>query len=177
MKLPASAMPKLGLDESLRETVERARKVTSLIARRRAERSLAGALRRVNLVTLATRIENVRTTGLGDPRRLHEAERWRTRLLEDEGGAAAFHAAFPDADHSGLSQQLAEARRERNGGKPPGAGRALFRRISATLEADAAATAAAAQAAAEAAEEAGDQADDDDDATTDDDDDDARKES
>jgi ribosome-associated protein len=154
MKLPASALPKLGLDEDLRETVERARKVTSLIARRRAERSLAGALRRVNLVTLATRIENVRATGLGDPRRLHEAERWRTRLIEEEGSAAAFHAAFPDADHSGLSQQIADARRERNGGKPPGAGRALFRRISFTLGADATAKEAAAEAAAEAAEQA-----------------------
>lgn len=155
MKLPASALPKLGLDEDLREVVERARAVTSLIARRRAERSLAGALRRVNLVTLATRIENVRATGLGDPRRLHEAERWRTRLIEDETGAAAFHAAFPTADHSGLSQQIADARRERlPGGKPPGAGRALFRRISSVLEADAAAKEAAAEEAAEAAEEA-----------------------
>lgn len=165
MKLPASALPKLGLDESLRETVERARKVTSLIARRRAERSLAGALRRVNLVTLATRIENVRATGLGDPRRLHEAERWRTRLIDEDGGAAAFHAAFPEADHSGLSQQIADARRERMSGKPPGAGRALFRRISSTLEADAAAKDAAAEAAEEAAVEDNDRGSDEHNAT------------
>jgi ribosome-associated protein len=135
MKLPASALPKLGLDEDLREALARARAVTSMIARRRAERSLAGALRRVDLPSLAARIANVRATGMSEPRRLHAAERWRERLLDDEAGVAAFFAAFPTADHSGLSQQLADARRERKTGKPPGAARALFRRIIAVLEA------------------------------------------
>jgi len=46
MKLPAPALKTLELDEELRETSERARAVTAHIARRRAERTLAGKLRR-----------------------------------------------------------------------------------------------------------------------------------
>lgn len=153
MKLPASSLAKLNLDEDLRDAVERARAVTSMIARRRAERTVAAALRRVDLAALAARIANVRATGLGDPQRLHAAERWRERLIDQADGLAAFHAAYPRADHAGLAQQVADARRERSGGKPPGAARALFRRISAVLE-DAATAAEVAAREAEDAEPA-----------------------
>lgn len=135
MKLPPSALSKLGLDESLRDAVVRARAVTAQVARRRAERSLAGALRRVDLEELARRLDNVRATGLGEPQRLHQAERWRTRLLEEEGGPEAFRAAFPTANLLPLPRLLEAARSERATGKPPGAARALFRHISAVLEA------------------------------------------
>lgn len=148
MKLPASSLGKLGLDEDLRIDVDRARAITAPIARRRAERSLAGSLRRVDLVALATRLENVRTTGVGDPRQRYLAEQWRTRLLDEEGALAAFSATFPTADHGAVSRQIEAARKERTSGKPPGAGRALFRMVTAALE--------AAESAAAAADDEGD---------------------
>lgn len=135
LALPASALPKLELDEDLHDEVVRARAVTSLIARRRAERTLAGQLRHVDLVALAAKIESVRTTGVADPRRFHLAERWRTRLIEEPEAPAAFAAAFPTADHSRLAAMVAAARSERTLGKPPGAGRALFRHVDAVLSA------------------------------------------
>lgn len=150
MKLPDSSIAKLGLDEDLQLDVKRARAITAPIARRRAERNLAGILRRVDLRGLATVIENVRTTGLADPRRQHAAERWRVRLLEEAEGPAAFRAEFPTVNHKPLPRMIEDARLERSTGKPPGAGRALFRHISAVLE-----------AAADAAEEAAERADED----------------
>ena len=59
MKLSAPAVKKLELEEDLREAVDRARAVTTHIARRRAERTLAGDLRRFNLVALATQLAKV----------------------------------------------------------------------------------------------------------------------
>lgn len=165
MKLPASSLAKLGLDEDLREDVARARAVTAQIARRRAERSLAGSLRRVDLVALATRIENVRATGLGDPRRLHAAERWREQLIATDGAQAAFRTAFPTANLLPLPRLIEAARLERTSGKPPGAARALFRHITAVMD--------AAEAAASRDAEPGEATDDDDEADADDDDDDA----
>ncbi len=133
MQLSASALVRLELDDELREDIERARAVTALSARRRAERNLAGVLRSVDLVDLARRLENVRTTGVSDPGRFHHAERWRTRLVEDEAAAAAFRAAYPHADHARLPALIEGARRERDTGKPPGAARALFRHVNAIL--------------------------------------------
>src|SRR5688572_11118897 len=60
MKLPESALAKLDLDAGLEEALRQARAVTTMSARRRAERTVAGALRRVDVDELATRVENVR---------------------------------------------------------------------------------------------------------------------
>ena len=130
-----SAIAKLELDEDLLVEVMRARAVTSLIARRRAERALAGQLRHVDLAVLAAKLENVRATGVADPRRFHLAERWRTRLIEEPTAITEFEATFPSADHARLPSLIAAARSERAVGKPPGAGRTLFRHVDAVLAA------------------------------------------
>jgi ribosomal 50S subunit-associated protein YjgA (DUF615 family) len=65
-------------------------------------------------------------------------------VLFRSGGLAAFLAAHPAVERGALARQLEVARKERASGKPPGAGRALFRMISSALE-DAAAAADAAR--------------------------------
>lgn len=132
MKLPVSALGKLGLDEDLRASVDRARAVTAHVARRRAERTLAGDLRRIDLVALDARLAQVQTTGAAEPQQFHLAEQWRARMIE-EGLAAA--AEFPGGVTEPLPQLIASAQRERVTGKPPGAARALFRHIAAVLKA------------------------------------------
>jgi ribosome-associated protein len=132
MKLPLSALGKLGLDEALREAVDRARAVTSQGARRRAERALAGALRREDLVGLAAKLAKVQETGSAEPQQFHLAEQWRVRMLE--GGVAAA-AGFPGGVAEPLPRLIEQAQREKATGRPPGAARALFRHIAAALKA------------------------------------------
>ena len=132
MKLPAPAVKKLELDEELRDAVDRARAVTTHIARRRAERTLAGDLRRFDLVELAARLAKVHEAGNTDARELHLAEQWRARMIE-EGIAAA--ASFPGGANDPLSRLIDAAKRERATGRPPGAARALFRHIVEALKA------------------------------------------
>jgi len=131
MQLSASSLAKLELDDELREVVDRARAVTAKGARRREERALAGALRRVDLAALETRLANVQATGAADPRLFHLAEHWRTRLIEDVAAAAEFPGGASDP----LPQLIEHARRERTTGRPPGAARALFRHVLAALKA------------------------------------------
>jgi len=132
MELKQSSLDKLDLDDDLREDIVRARAVTSPIARRRAERTLAGDLRHVDLVDLAERIANVEETGNADPRLFHLAEQWRAKLIEGGIGAAA---DFPGERGDPLAQLIERAQRERDTGKPPGAARALFRHVFAMLKA------------------------------------------
>jgi ribosome-associated protein len=132
MKLPGAVLGKLDVDEELRDAIARARAVTSQIARRRAERTLAGDLRGVDLDALETSIANVQATGAAEPRLLHLAEQWRARLIE-EGSAAA--AEFPGGAADPLPALIQRARLERDTGKPPGAARALFRHVIAVLKA------------------------------------------
>ena len=133
MELPASSLDKLELDEELREAVNRARAVKAHVARRRAERGLAGDLRGVeDLDEIEDRMANIQETGMAAPRLFQAAERWRARLIA-EGAAAA--AEFPGGATPELGTLIAKAQSERDTGRPPGAARALFRRVIAALEA------------------------------------------
>jgi len=131
MKLAAPALKKLELDEELRETIERARTVTAHVARRRAERTLAGELRRFDLAELAGQLARLDQAGRTDAHELHLAETWRARLLE--GGVAAA-ATFPGGAGDELPRLIDAAQRERATGRPPGAARALFRHIANALK-------------------------------------------
>jgi ribosome-associated protein len=126
MKLPAHKLAKLQLDEELREVVDRARKVTSHIARRRAERSLAGELRRYELAEIDEQLEKLEQGEGQDVRQFHEAERWRARLIEE--GVAAL-AAFPGGGREETPRLIEAARREKATGLPRGAARQLFRHV------------------------------------------------
>jgi ribosome-associated protein len=132
MQISDSTLEKLDLDDELRVAIERARAVTAMVARRRAERTLAGDLRQVNLSALRKRLANVQATGVADPELFHRAERWRARLIE-EGDAAAVE--FPGGNEEPLPRLIAQAKREHLTGRPPGAARALFRHVFAVLKA------------------------------------------
>lgn len=132
MKIAPSALGKLGLDEDLREALDKARAITSPIARRRAERTLAGELRRVDMADLDQKLASVLATGTAEVQDFRVAEQWRTKMIE--GGLAAA-AEFPGGTAEPLPKLIQQARREQETGKPPGARRALFRHIVASLKA------------------------------------------
>jgi len=154
MKLAPAAAKKLELEEDLRDAVDRARAVTSLIARRRAERTLAGDLRRFDLIELAGKLARLHEAGNIDAQELHLAEHWRARLIA-EGMAVA--PEFPGVVDDALPRLIDAATRERDTGRPPGAARALFRHLVEALRAE-----RPAADASEPPDEAGDEADDDD---------------
>jgi ribosome-associated protein len=131
MKAADSTISKLEIEEELLEVIEKARAVTSPIARRRAERSLAGDLRRFELDELITQLANITATGVADSQIFHLAEQWRTRLIEDPAAADA----FPGGNVEPLPALIADAKRERLTGKPPGAARVLFRHVMTVLRA------------------------------------------
>lgn len=126
MKMPAPKLAKVQLDDDLREAVERARKVTSHIARRRAERTLAGELRRYDLAEIDEQIARIEQGASSDVRAFHEAERWRARLIEE--GVAAL-AEFPGGGREDTPRLIEAARREKATGLPRGAARQLFRHV------------------------------------------------
>jgi ribosome-associated protein len=132
MLMPDATLEKLDLEEDLRVVIERARSVKPLVARRRAERTLAGDLRRIDTADLRTRLANVESSGVAEPALFHLAEKWRARLIE-EGPEAA--AAFPGGTEEPMPRLIAQAKREATTGKPPGAARALFRHVITVLKA------------------------------------------
>lgn len=132
MKLRGTLLAKLEVDDDLRHEIDRARAVTSQIARRRAERTLAGELRRHDLAAIAAAIEKAEGGSESSNQQFHLAERWRTRLIEE--GAAAL-AEFPGGSDDQLAALVDAAQRERATGLPRGAARTLFRHVVERLRA------------------------------------------
>src|SRR5688572_27189132 len=134
MKLSASAVKRLEVDDDLRVALDRARAVTSHNARRRAERTLAADLRRFELDEIEAQLAKIHDTGTADARQFHLAEHWRARMIEE--GTAALDE-FPGGRDDQLPRLIDAAQRERTTGRPPGAARALFRHIVGRLKAPA----------------------------------------
>jgi ribosome-associated protein len=126
MKLPDHAVKKLEIDDDLREDIERARTVTSHIARRRAERTLAGVLRRIEIGEVEAALAKVAESSNTDTQQFHLAEQWRARLIAE--GASALES-FPGGGDDELPRLIDAAQRERDTGRPPGAARKLFRHV------------------------------------------------
>lgn len=127
MLLKEPLVKKLEIDLELKDKIIAARAITAPIARRRAERTLAGELRRHDLADLDEKLAKVHESGNLDTQAFHLAEKWRARLI-DEGIAAA--AELPDrGDEGELVRLIDAARKERDTGRPPGAQRKLFRHV------------------------------------------------
>ena len=64
--------------------------------------------------------------------KLHEAERWRDRLLSaEEGGLAAFVERYPACDRARVQLLVSNAQKEAEHGKPPKSARELLRYVRA----------------------------------------------
>jgi ribosome-associated protein len=66
---------------------------------------------------------------------LHEAERWREKLLsDDESQLAVFLERPAECDRTRLRQLVRNAKKERDLGKPPKSARQLFRFLKELLD-------------------------------------------
>ncbi len=133
MELAPAFLKKLGLEEEMQEVVDRARSVKAHVARRRAERTLAGELRKFDLTELAEKLAKAGKQSDEEVRKFHHAEQWRAKLIE-EGMPAAAEMPGAAGDEE-LPRLVDAARREKATGKPPGAARTLFRHVVGMLEA------------------------------------------
>jgi ribosome-associated protein len=60
---------------------------------------------------------------------LHQVERWRDRLLEDESALTELLADHPDADAQRLRALIRNAHKEKELGKPPKSYREIFQAL------------------------------------------------
>jgi ribosome-associated protein len=139
--LAPGELAKLPVPEHLLPHIEEARRITSHIARKRQLAYLAKQMRREEDGTLDAIRDALDASGEAarlETARMHRAEHWRGRLLE-EGDAAlsALLAEFPHADRQQLRQLVRNAHEERTRGRPPRAFRELFRVVRDLIDAEA----------------------------------------
>ncbi|HET6492793.1 MAG TPA: ribosome biogenesis factor YjgA [Burkholderiales bacterium] len=122
------------LPDSLREAVAAAKRITRFEARRRQLQYIGKLMRTIDAEPIRARLEAWKSSSREHSAQLHRIERWRERLLAEEGALAEFIGNHSHADAQQLRALLRNTQRERTANKPPRSYRALFQFIRATFE-------------------------------------------
>lgn len=137
--LTDAQLAQLPLDDELRDEVEKTRRITQQIARKRQLQYLAKMMRRHEdeLPALRAQLDHDRGIARRETAELHRLEDWRDRLIDEGDEAlAALLARFPSADRQHLRQLARQARVERNENRSPHAFRELFRALRELFDGD-----------------------------------------
>lgn len=125
--LSVDRLKKINLPDNLREAVREAQKISSHGAKRRQFQLIGKLMREIDPAPIQEALDEVNGVSAAATARMHNLERLRTRLLEDEKVLGEIAAAHPDADLQRLRQLRRNALKEQEQNKPPRAFREIFK--------------------------------------------------
>lgn len=110
--LPASHLAATEMPEGLREAIQTWQRTTSHEGRRRQLQYVGKLMRSADPAPLREAVAAFKLGGARDAWRLHEAERWRERLIADDEAMTQWLAEHPDSDTQRLRSLVRAARRD-----------------------------------------------------------------
>jgi ribosome-associated protein len=134
VELNDNQLAAVDLPENLHDAIVEAKRCRTHEARRRQLQYIGKLMRHIDPAPIRARIEAFKAVGRAHTMRLHQAERWRDRLLDEPEALGEFIATHPGADAQRLRTLVRNAQHERATGQPPRNYRALFRLIRELLD-------------------------------------------
>ena len=129
VELNSEQLDAVALPEDLRDAVDRAQRITKHEARRRQLQYIGRLMRSVDSAPIREKLKVWDGVSTEETARVHRIERWREKLLEDDGAIGSLVRAHPGIDTQRLRSLVRNAREERKAGRPPRAYRELFRAL------------------------------------------------
>ncbi|HMM47517.1 MAG TPA: ribosome biogenesis factor YjgA [Thiobacillaceae bacterium] len=129
VKLPEAHFQRIELPEALRDAVAVCRRITQNSALRRQRQYIGKLMRSIDPAPIRAQLDAFSGASAAESARLHQAEKWREKLIADDGALTLFLDKHPGADATRLRQLIRAARDEATRGKPPKAFRELFRMV------------------------------------------------
>jgi ribosome-associated protein len=136
VNMPKSKLAAIPLDEDLREAIALAQSIKQHGGRKRQILYIGKLLRGIDATPIKEAIAKLDQTDATAVAHLHRIERWRERLLGEEGNEALTQLLheFPTADSQRLRQLIRSAQQESAAGKPPKSFRELFKYLRELME-------------------------------------------
>jgi len=134
VQLPDSQFKRMELPDDLRTAVAACRKITQNGALRRQKQYIGKLMRHIDAVPIQAQLDVFNGVSAEANVKLHQAEKWRDRLIADNEALTLFLNGFPDADATHLRQLIRNARDEAARSKPPKAFREIFRVIREAIQ-------------------------------------------
>ena len=134
VKLPDAQFKRIELPEELREAVAACRKITQNSALRRQRQYIGKLMRSIDPAPIQAQLDAFRGVSAAENAKLHQAEKWREKLIADNDALTLFLNNYPDTDATHLRQLIRNARDEAARAKPPKAFREIFRVIREAMQ-------------------------------------------
>lgn len=127
-RLSRDQLKKMDLPEGLLVALLEYQRLSSHGALRRQMQYIGKVMREIEDVeAIVEQLAALRGESAAAKAEFHALERWRARLLEDDGAVTEWINAHPGGDAQLIRQLIRNARREAAQGKPPKSSRELFR--------------------------------------------------
>ena len=134
VRLNASQLDQLPLDERLRDAIDAARGMRAHGALRRQRQLIGKLLRQADAASIREALAGLTADSVAEKRRFREAEAWRDRLVAEGFDAMDACMAATGTDAAALRDLLKQAARTGNVRQQKTARKELFRVIYAALE-------------------------------------------
>jgi ribosome-associated protein len=125
--LPNSKLAQLDLPERLVDAINEAKRITANGATRRQKQYIGSLMRDIDVAPIIEQMEKWEGKNTAENAYFHNLERWRARLIEEEGALSEFMAQHPNVDSQQIRTLIRNARREASVAKPPKSSRELFK--------------------------------------------------
>lgn len=127
-ELASNQINKIELPLELRNALLFCKTIRKGEARRRQLQYIGALMREADLEPIQKALDAIGRGELQDEQQFRELERWRDELIEGNNDLVdEILSRFPGTDRQTLRQLVLNARKEREGQKPPKASRVLFR--------------------------------------------------
>ena len=134
VKLPDAQFKRIELPEALRTAVAACRKITQNGALRRQKQYIGKLMRGVDPAPIQAQLDVFNGVSAAENAKLHQAEKWREKLIADNEALTLFLNGHPDVDVTHLRQLIRSAREETLRNKPPRAFREIFKVIREAMQ-------------------------------------------
>ena len=131
--LNADQLAQIALPERLFEAIVAAQRIRDFEGRRRQMQYIGKLMRQVDPAPIRAKLDQWHGTAQAHTGQQHLIERWRERLLAEDGALAIFAADYPSSDLQRLRTLIASVKRDHAANRPPRNYRELFRVLRDTI--------------------------------------------
>ncbi len=122
-------LAQLDLPENLRDAIREMHRINKFGAQRRQMQYIGRLMRDVETAPIIAKLNAWKGISQQHVSYMHQLERWRERLLEDEAALTELLSKYPEADAQRLRALIRNTHKEREAQKPPKHFRELFQAL------------------------------------------------
>ena len=125
-ELGKDQIAQLDIPENLRDAIREMKNINKFGAQRRQMQYIGKLMREVDTAPILAKLDAWKGKSQHHIAYMHQLERWRDRLMENDSALTELLAAHPQADAQRLRTLIRNAQKEMEAGKPPKNYREIF---------------------------------------------------